>query len=251
MTMDCNRIDALNTQPPCLQSKVWKCLNRDWKTMIARCLICLLLFCVPVLGQVPVRVDLREWLYQSPGNARERFQAQLSSHIISVASTGEVLVGFVTRDRTGLATRALPPLSFHILRFAKNGNLLSQGTVPTASWYENAVFYGSKDTLLIRAGTKLYLFSLKMEQLAVKDLPLTPNSGMVDWKVEPLPARDAFVLYNYRRADTSIALVSWTDLKPIRQCDYDPDGQLLSVSKRNLLSFRPGGAKEPLKRRLK
>lgn len=213
-----------------------------------RCLIYLTLVCIPASAQERVRVDLRGWGYKSPQSDASRFQTQLSYQIISVAPNGEVVVGFVTRDRTGLATRELPSLSLHVLRFAKDGKLLSQGSVPTQNWYANAVFYGSNNTLLIRAGTKLYLFSVNMEQLAEKELPPTPDSGMIDWIIRPLPDRDAFLLYHYRRADTSIALLRWSDLKPTKECAYNPYDELLSVSKRNLLSFRPGGAKDPLGR---
>ena len=213
-----------------------------------RCFICLTLICIHVSAQERLRIDLRGWDYKSPESAVSRFRTQLSSQIISVAPNGEVVLGFVTRDRTGLATRELPPLSLHVVRFAKNGKFLAQSAVPTPSWYENAVFYGSNDTLLIRAGTKLYLFSQNMERLADKDLPLTSDSGMIDWKIRPLPSRNTFLLYNYRGTETSIALLRWSDLKPVKECAYDPNDQLLSVSQSNLLSFRPGGSKDPLGR---
>jgi|SRR5579863_6002018 len=216
--------------------------------MAARCLVCLISACLQVSAQQHVRVDLRQWGYKSPETAESRFQTKLSSQTISVGPSGEIVAGFVTRDRTELARRDIPPLSLHVLRFAKNGKFLAQGAVPTPSWYENAVFEGSHDTLLIRAGTELYLFSLKMERLADKDLPPTPNSGMIDWKIRPLSDRDAFLLYNYRKADTSVALLRWSDLRPIKQCAYDSNNQLLSVFKTNLLSFRHGGAKDPLRR---
>jgi hypothetical protein len=87
-----------------------------------------------------------------------------------------------------------------------------------------------------------------MERLADKDLPLTSDSGMIDWKIRPLPSRNTFLLYNYRGTETSIALLRWSDLKPVKECAYDPNDQLLSVSQSNLLSFRPGGSKDPLGR---
>src|SRR5271165_207256 len=154
---------------------------------VLRCSICAVVLSIQMFSQVSRRVDLREWGYRPPESPTSHFQLQLSSQIVSIGKEGGVVVGFVTRDRTGLATRDLPPLSLHVIRFATNGKFLSQGTIPTPSWHENAIFVGNGDNLLIRTGTRLYLFSSNMERLADKDLSATPNSVLTDWRIYPLP----------------------------------------------------------------
>lgn len=213
---------------------------------LCRWLVFVAALSVPAAAQA-TRVDLRQWGYKEP-EARERYQASLSSQVISVAPSGDVVVAFVTRDRTGLATRELPALSLHVVRFSKLGEFLSQGSVPTPNWYDNSVYYGSNDGLLVRAGPKLYVFSLHMVRLALKDLPPTPNSVTINWRIYPLPDRDEFLLYNFRHTDTSISLLRWSDLKPIKECSFSPSDQLLSTFRNNLLSLRASLAAQPLRR---
>jgi len=215
---------------------------------VLRCSICAVVLSIQMFSQVSRRVDLREWGYRPPESATSHFQVQLPSQIVSIGKDGGVVVGFVTRDRTGLATRDLPPLSLHVIRFATNGKFLSQGTIPTPSWHENAIFVGNGDTLLIRTGTRLYLFSSNMERLADKDLSATPNSVLTDWRIYPLPSRNSFLLYNYLRASTSIALLNWRDLRSIKECPYSPYDRVLAVSNKNILSIHPSLAKNPLRR---
>jgi len=213
------------------------------------CLIFAALFGSQASGQVH-RVDLREWGYKPPENSSETFRTQLSSQIISVGQNGEMVAGFVTRDRTGLATRELPPLSLHVVRFAKNGQFVLQASVPTPSWQENAIFYGASGELLIRTGTRLTLFSSNMERVTQRDLPLTPNSHLINWKIIPLPSRRAFLLYHFRSADTSIALFNWNDSKPLKECSYSQNDNLLSASNMNILSWHPSGRDNPLSREI-
>src|SRR5256885_13899070 len=85
------------------------------------CWLWILAACLQISAQAPQQVDLREWGYKPPESAWSRFQAQLSSQLISVGQNGQIAVVFVTRDRTGLATRDLPSLSLHVLKFAKDG----------------------------------------------------------------------------------------------------------------------------------
>jgi hypothetical protein len=78
-----------------------------------------------------------------------------------------------------------------------------------------------------------------------RELPSTPNSVLVDWQIFPLPHRTAFILHNFRHADTSIELVSWRDLKPMRKCPYSPFAQLLSVSERSVLALYSNRPDQP------
>jgi hypothetical protein len=204
--------------------------------------------CLPMSAQAPLRVDLRDWGYKPPEDASSRFERQLSTQIISVGNNADIAVGFVTRERTGLVTRELPPLSFHVVRFTRSGKFLSQLTIPTSSWHENAIFYGSDNTLLIRTGMRLRLLSPNMELVAERDLPETRDTVLINWQIYPLPNRTGLLLYNYRKGDTSIALLNWNDLKPIKECPYSPHDRVLSVSNENVLSFHPSHAENPLLR---
>ena len=212
------------------------------------CSIWLLAACLQAPAQVSQRVNLRDWGYQPPEGASSRFQRQLSAQFISVGNNAEMAVGFVTRDRTGLATRELPPLSFHVIRFTKFGKFRGQLTIPTSSWNENALFYGSDNSLLVRTGTKLTLLSPGMERIAERDLGVTRDTVRINWKIYPLPSRAGFLLYNYRKSETSIALLNWNNLTPIKECPYSPDDRVLSVTSDDLLSFHPTRARNPLRR---
>lgn len=210
--------------------------------------LCIIVGSLQMSAQAPQRVDLREWGYKTPEDSSSHFQRQLSSQLISVTNHGETAVGFVTRDRRGLATRELPPLSFHILRFTRSGKFISQLTIPTPSWHENALFYGSHNTLLVRTGTKLSLLSPEMERVAERELSAIRDSALINWKIYPLPNRTGFVLHNYRESNTSIALLNWDDLKPIKECPFSQYDQVLSVSNNDILSFHPSRADAPLRR---
>lgn len=219
------------------------------RSSIIRCLVFLQLFSTPAQDQAR-RVDLREWGYRVPESPSSKFQIRLSTHIISVGQDGQIVTGFVTRDRTGLATRKLPPLSLHVVRFKKNGEFSSQEIIPTPSWNENAILSGAAGSLLIRTGSKLSLFSSSMQRLGEKQLPPTPNSVLINWQIFALPNRQSFLLYNFHGPDTTIELLNWTDLQPIRKCAYSPHDQVLSVSNRNILSSYPGARENPLNRRV-
>lgn len=199
-------------------------------------------------AQVVQRRDLREWGYKPPENASSRFQSQLSSQIISVDSNAEIAVGFVTRDRSGLATRELPPLSLQVAEFAGNGKFLSRLAFPTPSWSENSLFYARDGALLIRTGERLILVSPSKGQVAERELPTTLSSVLINWKIYPLPNRTAFLLYNYRKSDTSIALLRSDNLTPIKECLYRPYDRVLAVSNDDILSFHPSRAETPLRR---
>src|SRR5664279_4692876 len=110
------------------------------------CWVCVLLLSVQVCGQAKL-VDLRQWGYRSSERAADQCWANLCSHTMSVAPNGDIIVGFVTRDRSGLSTRQLPPFSFHVLRLSKLGVLLSKADLPTPSWNNNTVYAGGDGTL--------------------------------------------------------------------------------------------------------
>jgi hypothetical protein len=94
-------------------------------------------------------IDLTDWGYKPRPNFRPVVQRY--SQCISVGPGGRVAVGFVTRDRTGLATRALPPLSLHVIQFGSEGAFLRQDIVPTSSWDDNSILFTARGDLLVRS----------------------------------------------------------------------------------------------------
>lgn len=203
------------------------------------------------------RVDLRQWGYSPPGESGVFLWSRIEQgQTISIGSKGDVFVGFVTRDRTGLVTRQLPAFSFHVLKLSKDGALISEQAFPTASWDHNAVFSGIDENLLIRTGDKLRLFSPEFEQLAERNFPMTPEGKEFYWRIFPLQDRKAFILY---RVDTYthnaqrnavIELIGWRDFKPLAECEIDRYRQPLSASERNLLTFQNGGLGQAMRRRV-
>ena len=106
-------------------------------------------------------IDLTEWGYIPRPNFRP--VAQRYSQCISVGPGGRVAVGFVTRDRTGLATRALPPLSLHVIQFGSEGAFLRQDIVPTSGWDDNSILFTARGDLLVRSDEKLRFFSARID----------------------------------------------------------------------------------------
>jgi hypothetical protein len=183
-------------------------------SVAVRLSICLVVAALPMAAQEPRRIDLRAYGYQLDTPPRLLLLVGSSPQIVSVGRNDETTVGFVTRGRKELARRELPSLDLHVLRFAKDGGLLFQGTIPTSSWDHNAIISGSNGTLLIRTDTKLGLYSPALERLAEMDLPSTLSSFTVTWDISPLPNRKEFLLIRY----SSIRLLDWSDLRPIREC---------------------------------
>jgi len=125
---------------------------------------------------------------------------------------------------------------------------LSKEAIPTPSWNENAILTGANGDLLIRTGAKLNLLSSQMQYLKDRELPSTLDGTHVYWRIFPLPSRRGFLLHKLWGPDESIGLYNWNDLKPIRECAYSPHDEPLSVSNKNILSFRPGRKENPLRR---
>ncbi len=197
--------------------------------------ICLMVFALQMVAQDLGRIDLHHYGYVMDTPSKAPFLTKFSSQIVSVGENGETVVGFVTHDRFGLATRELPPLSLHVVRFAKDGTFLFEGTIPTSSWDENAIFYGSNGSLLIRTGTKLGLYSSDLKKSKEMDLPLSTNSVRIMWGIFPLPNRKAFLL----TAHPSMRVLDWADLKPLRECQTSQYFNELSVSNDEILFVRP------------
>jgi hypothetical protein len=198
------------------------------------CLVCFFALVSRVSAQLK-RVDLSQLGYKPPENVSGEYYKQMPAQLISIGQNGELVASFVTRDSFGLATRDLPPLSLHIVRLTKEGKVLSQGLIPTPSWYENAIFFGSNGNYLVRAGDKVILLSPSLEQLAEKQIPVSRNGALVYWHVFPLPNRKSALLYGDLLPDQRASLLSWDDLKPITECNEGPYQSVESVSNRNLL----------------
>lgn len=89
---------------------------------------------------------------------------------------------------TGLATRALPPLSLHAVQFGSEGAFLRQDVVPTSSWDDNSILFTARGDLRVRSGEKLRLFSamhlseiLPGGVLLLEQLPLSmPTASRVE-----------------------------------------------------------------------
>jgi hypothetical protein len=183
-----------------------------------------------------IRVDLKEWGYKPPENISGEFYTEMPSHLISIGVNGDTAVSFVTRDRLNLATRQIPPLSLHVVQFTANGKFLSQFLIPTPSWNENSVSLGSNGKYLLRTGDKLVLLSPNTEQLAEIGLPTSQKSVRLFWHVFPFPDRSAALLYHQFSRDSIVSLLSWDDLKPIRECKLQGDDVTVeSVSNKNML----------------
>lgn len=201
------------------------------------------IFAVQTVAQQPSRVNLNDYGYVLK-TSRLPFLTRSSAHIVSVDANGETAVSFVTRDRMGLATREFPPLSLHLVKFARDGSFLSQGTIPTSSWDDNAILYGSNGTLLIRAGTKLGVYSPQLKPFAAMELPLLSKSALIMWEIFPLPDRAAFVLY----ADQSMRLLNWGNLELVRKCTESDFYIAHSVSNREIMAHRPSRWDHPYRR---
>ncbi len=165
-------------------------------------------------------IDLTEWGCKPRPNFRPVVQRY--SQCISVGPGGRVAVGFVTRDRTGLATRTLPPLSLHVIQFGSEGAFLRQDIVPTSSWDDNSILFTARGDLLVRSGEKLRLFSAMILQMSEIELKTTTYSPIISWEIFPRADRSAVLLYNFRREETSLQLLNSVDLAPLKRCVYDP-----------------------------
>jgi hypothetical protein len=162
--------------------------------------VCALMVSMHLVAQ-NLRLDLTQWGYKPPDSKRREYLSSLPLHTVSVGPGDEIAVGFVTRD-LGLGTRELPPLTFHVLVFTREGAFVWHKEFPTASWFENGVYSGVDGNLVVRAGEKLVLFSSHFEQRAEKPIPRAPKSGYQNWIVFPLPNRDALLLHHLRYADS-------------------------------------------------
>lgn len=75
--------------------------------------------------------------------------------LVSIDHKGRVLVGFTARENLGLATRQLPGLSFHILRFTREGNVDLSLVLPTKDYFTTGLYLGSDDKIFARANDSL------------------------------------------------------------------------------------------------
>lgn len=211
-------------------------MNRTWATSLTW-LVCTSVLAPCISAQVK-HVDLSKWGYRPPENVSGEYFRELPAQLVSIGAEGEIAVSFVTRDRSGLATRSLPPLSLHILRLAQDAQLVSQELIPTPSWQDNGVWLGSNGNLLARAGDRLLLLSANMEHLGQREgLVLNRNGVRVFWQVLPLRDRTAVLVSGDLWPEKPVSLLSWDDLHRIKECMEDPYARIESVLDSSLLAM--------------
>lgn len=116
-------------------------------------------------GSVPtppikvMRVNLDDFGWQFPPKcAWGECDIVADDHRVAIDSQGRVLVGFATRDSSeGLVTRANPGWHFHVLRFAKSGELDLSFQVPTNGYWPNGLYLSDRDAIIVRANDSLQL----------------------------------------------------------------------------------------------
>jgi hypothetical protein len=81
------------------------------------------------------------------------------SRLISIDHRGRVLVGFTARENQSLATREHPGLSFHILRFTREGKVDLSLVLPTSNLFNNGFYQGSNDRVYARFNNGLQFLS--------------------------------------------------------------------------------------------
>jgi len=178
---------------------------------------------------------LRAWGYKS-------MQSLLlnDSPVVSIGLDEQVVVGFITCDREGLATRTLPPFSFHVIRFTEEGQFISEHLVPTSSRNENSIQLLADGSVVIRAGDRLKLLSPTMELISDRDL-WPENRGYLDLRpiVFVSPDRQHFLIHNLKHHDSSIELLYSSTLTAKLQCRFDEYDKPLGLSNRSLLYRTP------------
>lgn len=89
---------------------------------------------------------------------------ELSGQPLVIDRENRVLVGFTVREDTGrLATREHPGISFHILRFDKQGNLDLSLAIPTNNLHDNGVYLDAADDIFAQANDKIQVLNVDDE----------------------------------------------------------------------------------------
>src|SRR5258707_4670930 len=83
------------------------------------------------------QIDLSAWGYK-PVQFGDVLHLDLP--IVSIGPDKQLVIGFPTHDRFGLATRTRPPLSLHIVRLTAHVQFVSDNLVSTSTWTVNRLY---------------------------------------------------------------------------------------------------------------
>jgi|WetSurMetagenome_2_1015567.scaffolds.fasta_scaffold67788_1 hypothetical protein len=162
-------------------------------------------------------IDLHQYGYMKPPSRGVYPEgAQSVSQYLDFTVEGNIVAGLVTR--TSGASSSIPEfssLTWRTLVFGLDGKLIAKSETPTKSWHENALFAGSKGTLLIRTANKLTLISEDGNSIAKKVLSTEINDSRAYWWIYPFPNRQSFLL---SEAHGQIEVINSGDLKTRANC---------------------------------
>lgn len=195
--------------------------------------------CCSLLGET-LHIDLRQRGYLPPPRQYRKGYETIGALLTGMRryldfdAQDDAVAGFVIRNaQNQLSTLDSPALTWHAVRFDQGGRYLSETTVPTRSWNDNGLFSGDEETLLLRTGNDLALFSA--------------NGGLVGRRIIPkdhwiriLPSRRAFVLswtWGGR-----IEVVDMRTLVTVSECgsnDKNLTDSVLSVSDNCSMTYGP------------
>ncbi len=197
----------------------------------------------PAAAQIS-HMDLKQWGYSAParpswGSVRE---GPASPRLLSFSSSGDLVVGFVTREGTALASRANPGLMLHALTLSGTSNLVAKQDFATPDWYENGLFVLAEGNLLVRVGDILRLYSPAGHVVAETQIR---SRGA---QILSLPNRQAFVV-NYDVWPPTIEVLDSRTFESLNKCSCSACNWFESVSNRNVLINLPKhGLVAPLNR---
>ena len=202
------------------------------------------LFCSLLLNAQVQRINLTQWGYSSPLRKPEFLSTEGTTRprLLAFTSASQLIVGFVTRNGNALATRQEPGLTLHALTLNDSGRLVSERSFPVIDWYDNGLFTGAYNTLLVRWGQTLSLYSHTNELLGEKQIPDR------NIKILPLPGREAFVVSHIFNGE--IEVFSSQALAPLNRCLLGTHSWVTSVSNRNVLINYASLADDPWLRRI-
>ncbi len=198
------------------------------------CILLLPLF-TPACGQTR-HIDLKQWGYAPPlrtyKNSAFR-EGPGDPQLLSFFTNGDLIVGFVTRESSGLTTREHSLMALHAITFSEKGVFRSKREFPTTDWYDNELFAANRDELLVRMGTELSLYSLDNKQLAKREI-----NGR-DPLFFTVQNRSAFVIESSQGHDLAdfqrvFEFLDLHSLEMINTC-YCSKCWVTSVSNRNML----------------
>jgi hypothetical protein len=130
-----------------------------WQRNLAAFATLFFVACSSVYGQSQpakvVKFNLEDYGWQRLPEEQPVEWVGTRSRLVSTDHEGRVLVGFVTRENQSLASREHHGLSFHILRFTREGKVDLSFILPTDNWFNNGFYLGPDDHIYARANSEL------------------------------------------------------------------------------------------------